>query len=393
MSSKLKTAPIVLRLADVKIAEQPLGEMPYRDAIELRLGSAAGRKKSRPGVRLEACSSYCAQLVRHGDCHPFVASLRLAYAEHRPLRLSPDMIWLLICQGVAQHVHANAEELRHHFVRHQGRAALEITIDSDWFHKGSPESPWPEVLELFSRSIADHIGDKHQWFVADFSTTGPAEKAASEVVLMDVVEKYFSYLLGRVVCGIPYIELEGTSDDWQSLSERAVRFRELGLQWWIDPLQNILQQFVAAVSGNVDARFWRSVYRVYQADEPCSSETALGWFAVLFPYLIRGAVKPKPERNPWLTGTLDLNEMLEPEATVHRLRGGRYGGLVESALPTGLSRVPFQWRDRTPSGDTVREFSMEFLAGFVGVRQDRVTMCLRPEIGWGVRDVSVGISG
>lgn len=34
------------------------------------------------------------------DCHPLVTALHLSYAEHRPLRLSPDMIWLLIVYGI-----------------------------------------------------------------------------------------------------------------------------------------------------------------------------------------------------------------------------------------------------------------------------------------------------
>jgi hypothetical protein len=29
---------------------------------------------------------------------------------------------------------------------------------------------------------------------------------------------------------------------------------------------------------------------------------------------------------------------------------------------------------------------MEFLGGFVGVRQEAATLCLRPEIGWAVRE-------
>jgi hypothetical protein len=42
----------------------------------------------------------------------------LAYAGHRPVALSPDMIWLMICQGVAHHINANAEQLRPQFVKH-----------------------------------------------------------------------------------------------------------------------------------------------------------------------------------------------------------------------------------------------------------------------------------
>jgi hypothetical protein len=79
-----------------------------------------------------------------------------------------------------------------------------------------------------------------------FSTTGATEMAAAGLVLMNAVEQYFHFrfVLSRVICGISYIELEGTIADWRTLSDRVTRFRDLDLDWWIDPLQKILQQFV-----------------------------------------------------------------------------------------------------------------------------------------------------
>ena len=51
-----------------------------------------------------------------------------------------------------------------------------------------------------------------------------------------------------------------------------------------------------------------------------------------------------------------------------------------AALPSGLSKAPFRWEYLD------RSFDMEFLAGFVGVSQDRETLAVKPEIGWAVRD-------
>jgi hypothetical protein len=51
-----------------------------------------------------------------------------AYAGHRPLVLSPDMIWLQITQGFASHVDKNAEKLRYLFVNHSGKEKLKIDL-------------------------------------------------------------------------------------------------------------------------------------------------------------------------------------------------------------------------------------------------------------------------
>ena len=52
-----------------------------------------------------------------------------AYENHLPIRLTPDIIWLLIVQGFAQHVNYNAEELRQKFVNFEGKKKLEIIIN------------------------------------------------------------------------------------------------------------------------------------------------------------------------------------------------------------------------------------------------------------------------
>ena len=48
--------------------------------------------------------------------HPLVSAVHCAFAEHRPLVLSPDIIWLTICQGFGHHVLSKKETLRPYIV-------------------------------------------------------------------------------------------------------------------------------------------------------------------------------------------------------------------------------------------------------------------------------------
>jgi hypothetical protein len=382
-------------VADVKRASKPLPQVDYKEAIE-NLLLAERLTKGKDYCPIEACARYRGQLLANVNYHPLVAALHCAYAEHRPVCLSPDMVWLLICQGVAHHINANAEALRAQFVQHQGRLTLEVRRDD--FHKGSPENPWPEVFGAFSAQIKDYIGPKHDLFVPSFSTTGPAERAATEIVLLDAVQKYFHYLLSTFICGIPVITLEGTPTDWQSIMDRVEGFTPLRLKWWLTPLRPILRQFVAAAQGDVDHGFWRSIYRIYQPDEPCSADSAMGWIPMFFPYLTDEQGLPT-RRNPWLSGERDLKELLapppnrDPDTSLGRLLGNQPlsasmhpGYVYESAFPTGFAKAPFVWEYRNGQGVVLRRWDMEFLGGFVGVAQDPETLCLRPEIGWAVRE-------
>jgi hypothetical protein len=122
--------------------------------------------------------------------HQLMRAVSLAFARHYPLVLSPDAIWLTIAQGLAVHINKNAEKVRKKFVAHEGKLVLKVQGDS--FRLGSPDNDWPSVFAEFSSKIKEHIGEAtHARIVSDFTTTGPVEKAASEIVLMDAMQSYF----------------------------------------------------------------------------------------------------------------------------------------------------------------------------------------------------------
>lgn len=58
----------------------------------------------------------------------------------------------------------------------------------------------------------------------------------------------------------------------------------------------------------------------------------------------------------------------------------KYYGMVMVNFSNGMAKAPFKWfyYDKT--------FDMEFIAGFVGITQDKDTEALRVEIGWVVRE-------
>jgi hypothetical protein len=167
----IETVPgrVTFTVSDVVPAPAPLAEVTTLEAIKAFLDGP-----------VESCSHYHGALVAGVRSHPLIATLHAAFRDHRPVCLSPDVVWLTLAQGFAHHVNAHAEELRPLLVRHAGKLAIQVRRDD--FVKGSPENPWPEAFAAFSDQIRGHIGDEtHALVVSDFSTTGPVERAASEV--------------------------------------------------------------------------------------------------------------------------------------------------------------------------------------------------------------------
>jgi len=273
----MTVATIGFSVNDVKLATNPLAEIPAYQGLARLLGEAPsglhdfdnlspemqvelaervgeGIQKMRERLlqsgKVESCSDYSGKVVSGVDYHPLFAAAYKSFHDHRPLTLSPDIIWLTVVQGLAKHINLNAEDLRSKFVQHQGN--VKITVRRDDFVKGTPENPWPEVFSSFNDAIKSHIGESHSLITAQFSTTGIVEQAAFDVSLMDAMQSYFKYEV-MTLCGIPSITLEGTVADWELLREKVIGLRGIIPSWWGEILKPICDQFVAAAEGIVDS--------------------------------------------------------------------------------------------------------------------------------------------
>ena len=289
--------------------------------------------------------------------HPFMRALFFAFAQHRKITISPDMIWLLICQGFAKHVDINSEELRDKFVSHDGKN--ELCIRRDEFIKGK-QNPWDNTFPEFCDSIENYVGKElTDLVIADFSTTGSIEIVAFQLTLMDAMSSYFEYVC-LTECGIPAITLKGTPKDWQWILDNIGKFDEYELEWWTSSLIPILQQFVDASKGNIDKEFWQGIYKYIPDMESGEVPKINGWIINFFPYIPAGNDFKK---NPYV-GKKDISNK---------------DGLTVGDLPEGYSQVDFLWKYLGT------EYNMQFIAGFLGIIQDDEGNLI-PEISWLVKE-------
>jgi len=213
--------------------------------------------------------------------------------------------------------------------------------------------------------------------ICDFSTTTPAIRTASEVVLMDAFSSYFTYVMA-CICGIPKITIEGTADDWQRIRARVEVIATYGLEWWVSRLRPILDEFVLAAEGHPTRDFWQAIYKPVQA---YGDEVATGWVTDLFPYL---GDDPDRRRNhvfeharhnwalPIENGVKTKNLPFHPEANKGvRLRG----------FPSSLSSTPLKVLFQDGSYANV-----DLVAGFLAVQQNQLDLTLSPLIGWCVAE-------
>ncbi|MCA8947021.1 MAG: DUF4419 domain-containing protein [Planctomycetes bacterium] len=348
MSTRTARPGITFAVDDVEPAKTALSLEPTYQAVK--------RFFEKP---VESCSDYSGEVVWVVKYHPLFWAVHTAFNEHRPLVFSPDMIWLTIVQGLAQHVRNHQDDLWHHF------AGADLTpvlcVERDDIVKGSPENLWEEMVSELADQVAMYLPEIREQLVPTFSTTGPRERMAFELALLEVVLPFYLYQFASI-CGIPQVTLEGTADDWKLLQDRVRYLRRFEMDWWLDPLDDVCEGFVLAAEQKPDLNHWRGMYR---KDAACGGTEFDGWIGHLVPYTRGELSNCFDQRNPLLAG------------------GGERIRLA--ALPTPLSRVPFRYVKR---GNASRNYRMEFLSGKVAVEQDPESLALRPKIGWAVRETS-----
>lgn len=291
------------------------------------------------------------------QCHSFFGAVQKAYADHRPIVISPDAVWLLVCQGFAQHVASNAEELRSLFVNFEGKKTLRLYVPPSLIRRSG--KAWEPYFEQFSSQIGGIVGPQlTQTLATRFSTSTTASLTASQITTMAAFKSYFDYSPIEM-CGIPTVILQGTPADWHTIVQNTQSLRGYNLDWWVDALLPVLQKLEQASLGEVDKSFWLRMYKFHELEhEMCGDPytCADGWIGRFYPYDVFG---------------------------LPRLKAGQSASQMEvihdpaSQLPGELVNAPLVYVDTRDC-----QIRLTLWAGFVGVSEDPHTHALKPQIGW-----------
>ncbi len=290
----------------------------------------------------------------------FFKTIVRAYAEHRPLVLSPDMIWVLISQGFARYVNAHPEQLRDQLVNHSGKMDLVVQSDKDLL---SGDADWQKMMADFTAQINEHTkGDIAKTITADFTTTGITERITSQITLMETMKSYFDYVVHYIACGIPSVTLTGTPQDWQKVLEKTQQLEKYAVGPWTKRLVPILTEFVKASEGKANQAFWQDMVKKHRVDklagggcdfrEPTELD---GWILKFF-----------PDENG-----LTLDQVLH----THK-------------MPSERVYVDFKYQVISPiDGAVIVDTPLQLVAGFIGTEVDTLTHALKPKMGWVVRQM------
>lgn len=307
---------------------------------------------------LEAVSDPLREVVqtkKHENFHPLIAAAHLAFSEHFPLRLTLDALWLPIAQSLARHVKLHDDQLGQKLIR--SGADKVIRIERDDFVIGSATNDWPGCWDSFEEAIQERVHPEFTELMrAEFSTTGPTERAANQVVLMESVSSYFYYEV-ETLCGIPEIQIEGTPSDYELIVAKIDQVATLfpDLVFWSRHVRRFIWAIRNALAGLGAQDLCENIYKWGQES---GGDRLSGGLLSLFAYTKSGS--RGWERNP-------------------ALREKQMGKLRYNQIPDWISAVEFNWKYLG------MDHPYEFLSGLGAIGQDVEALAVYPVAMWGVR--------
>ncbi|MBF0197490.1 MAG: DUF4419 domain-containing protein [Planctomycetes bacterium] len=294
--------------------------------------------------------------------HAFIDTLSMCFREHRPLSISPDEIWLLICQGFSRHINLDPEKHRSKLVKHQDKIELKVVRDD--FVLGG-DNPWHEVVTSFSEKIREHtVTNMYDGISKTFSTSNQTTKIAFEITLMSTMGQYFDYSLSTL-CGIPSINVQGEKQDYEEIIAGLRFLEEFDLKWWTDSLIEIIREFINVFEGEINLDFWNGIFKHIPAGHNSGDVPLVnGWIVKFFPYM-------------------KLTEFFENETYEKTVKNAiftetdkEFNGIEYGDFGSGLCKSDVKWEYLG------QNINLEFYSGFTGLSQNTEDKVISCNIGW-----------
>ena len=289
-----------------------------------------------------------------------IQGLIIAYKNHLPITITPDMIWLLVLQGFSRFMDKYNELVREKFVNFEGQKTLIIDRYGTPVNQATDET-WDGIIDECVEQIGENIGEETvSNLQSDFTTTNAATLLASQASIMSAMKHYFKYQVAMGGCGISYITLEGSLEDWEKIKSKLIYISNFALKWWTKHLIPIIDKIIETKKyyekkkkiNNELIDFWKKIIRVKDNRAEYKPDSINGWIIKFIPEL--------DGEHPKL-----------------------YDELYEYEIPDEILNCPLKIVEDSSNGFKI-EYECGIASGFFGMIQDKKSLSVKPVIGYAI---------
>lgn len=312
-----------------------------------------------------------------------------AFQQDLHLVLRPDDVWLSILTQFSMFVNANAEQLRSHFVDHEGKKTLCIDV--------RPYRVWDVDMGKFAQEmtllIEKNVVDPklRNWIIPNFSTTTYHDKSVASIVMMGTLQRYFEFNM-MCGCGFPSVTLLGERADWVEILRRVRKLPKYGSQpteWsllLIPIVEHMIESFDRPDSQQVKD-FWLRACHSAGQDGSWDYETLSGWITA-FCFWSEDGTRTMNLSDEDLQGYRNPTPLADRKRLI--LNNTAYPIMFPSKIPKGVVSVPVIIQDQA----TYLEYETTMVAGSVGMTATATgggegLTTVQPRSGWWMLQDSV----
>ncbi len=171
---------------------------------------------------------------------------------------------------------------------------------------------------------------------------------------MGAFKHYFDYGMQILGCGVPYVVLDGTSEDYKKIIDKDIYLKKYKFDWYIDRIIPHLKKMVEAKEGKMDKEYFKNMIQRKELIEELLGVSGIklgeyqvnalsGWFLQFFSH-----IKSKDKIN------------------TYEFKGESIQIEDFELLADQILKVPFILDDDVNK----KKYNMKFEAGFVGCDQN-----------------------
>jgi hypothetical protein len=328
--------------------------------------------------------------------HPVLTSYYYAYLNHYPIVLSPDILWMLILEGFSYHVRLNHMRLREKFVKNnqnKNKIIVSQGANGDSHINDVTSQRWGDIFKGFIEQSKEKIdGTVLHLFTPYFSTTTDDIEYSSQIAIISIVSPFVKFIKSLKPCisggcGFPYINLQGTLQDYKQLKMKIEGLKGYLIDDWIYKLIPIIDKIIETKKGNIDKQFWDNIITnkktVYSEEIllPSSDRHEViekekieifGWIFDFFPFKIKTEFEPSDnneERRIYDSKFVKFEYLLRNDIKI-------YEKSDFSDLPEEMINIDATYKNKNGQ---VAELGIK--TGFLGYTLNQKKE-FQPEIGW-----------
>lgn len=199
----------------------------------------------------------------------YMEYLEIAWGYHYGVQITPDIIWHTLLSEIVQIVSEDPKKHAHLFTETPDKKQTIIIVSSDLV-----VMPLNDLV----RAIKQLLPTNCDMFMPEFSTTTDRARMARYASFADLVSPYYDYYM--LLCGIPYVDVQGTEDDWKKVLNSWQEISRIisGHEKYFQKTISLLEELVGSLK---KAEFWKEMFSVQKCGSGHQTYVS-GWFAELF---------------------------------------------------------------------------------------------------------------